>query len=342
MNERETFEVKVLNPLENFREETQLLEYRVDPLTGLVSIIQRSGYFKELFKSEPEALAKLSEETKVKCPFCPPRVEEVTPKFPSSLLPEGRLKVGSCLAFPNLFAHTDFNAVVVLGEEHFRPPGKLDSKLLFEGLQAALEVLRKVGVEGLGVKFGSIVMNYLPPAGSSIFHPHMQVLGSTLRDFNLQRILVEASKAYFEKHGENFWRKLIEEEAGGPRFLFREGKTWWFTSFAPLRSFEVQGVVEDASNLLSLGEEEISSLAAGISKILRCYSLEGIFCFNLAIYSAPLNADFPFNVNVRVSARFGLNPLQVNDAWSLPYLLLEGFSLTPPEELASTFRRHLG
>jgi galactose-1-phosphate uridylyltransferase len=334
-------EVEILNPLNEFREETQLIEHRKDPLTGDTTIIQRSGYFKDLFKSNPEIISKLAEKSREKCPFCSPKVEISTPKYPGWLLPEGKMKLGECTAVPNLFAHTDFNVIVVLGRKHHLPLNEFTSTLLSNGLRVGVKILSEVGVKKLGVKYGSIIMNYLPPAGSSIFHPHLQVLGSANEDFNFQRKLVKMSEAYYRENGENYWDKLIEREKESNRYIMQTGRSCWFTSFAPLRSYEVQAVVKGKSNLLELDEEDFLSLAEGITKILGYYYKENISCFNFAVYSGPLTSTDThyFYLNLRIGARFGLNETYVNDVWGLPGMLFEGFSLTLPEECAAEIRR---
>ncbi len=76
--------------------------------------------------------------------------------------------------------------------------------------------------------------NYMPPAGSSLIHPHLQVF-STSSAPNLMWTELEASRYYQESRGTNFWEDLvIAEKEAGERYLGKIGRTQWLTAFAPM------------------------------------------------------------------------------------------------------------
>jgi len=337
---------ELLSPLRGFEREAQAIEYRRDPLTGHITMLVRgrSRYIMKYFRSDEERVRELAETTKANCPFCPGAVEEKTPKFPPEVLPEGRLKVGECWAVPALFAHSGFNAIIVLGREHYRPLRELDGRLLADGLRAAVEILRLASRAYTDLRFATIIMNYLPTSGASLVHPHMQAL-ATKRPFNELRELLSRSLDYCLATGRNFWADLVEREAEeGSRLVGRLGRTWWLVPFAPKRRYEVWCLVESASSLLELSPNDIGHVAEGLARVLAFYDELGISAFNMAFFSGPLGEDTKayFWLQMRVCARFGLREPYLSDFWALPALLSQDEVFEAPENYACGLRRRFG
>jgi len=330
-----------LSHLKGFGREVQELEYRLDPLTGYMTIISRgrSAYVLKHFRSDQGLLEELIRSSKPNCPFCPEAIEDKTPKFPPELAPEGRLRKGDCWALPALYAHADFNAIIVLGAEHFRRPSEMNEALLTDGLSLALEALRRAFRTQPELRHGVITMAYLPTAGSSLLHPHMQVL-ATPRPFNMVKELLAKSLEYYLATSRNFWEDLVRRERGGPRFLSRLGHTWWLTPFAPMRRYEVWGIVEGQPNLLSLTDEDVRALANGLSRVLRAYDDMGIMAFNFALLSGPLGEDssYYFWTQVRICARFGLRHMGLSDFWPPSTLLNTDEIFEAPEDYAQRLK----
>ena len=329
---------EILSPLRGFEREVHVLEYRRDPLTGQVSIVAkgRSGYVMRYFRSDEELLRELVEKTRENCPFCPDAIERETPRFPPEVLPEGRLRLGDCWVVPALFPHADLNAIVVLGPDHFRKPGELGRDLLRDGLLAGIELIRRARGALPDLKHAAIIMNYLPTGGSSQLHPHMQVLASQ-RPFNYVGALLSKSLDYYLAYSRCFWKDLVEEEARlGRRLLGRIGPTWWLAPFAPMRRYEVLCLVEDVSSLLEVPEETVAHVADGVSRVLRFYSDQGIWAFNMAVLSGPLDGGAKefFWLQVRICARFGLGKKFLSDLWALPALLDTDEVFEAPEDYA--------
>ena len=339
--ERWEGEAAFLSPLRAFERERQAIEFRRDPLTGHITAIVRGReqYVLKHFRSSEEDVRRLAEETRPNCPFCPEALEEKTPRFPPELLPEGRLRVGDCWAVPALFAHTELNAIVILGREHYRPLDAFDERTLADGLEASIRLLRAATRARPELRFATIIMNYLPTAGASLLHPHMQVL-ATGRPFNKLRELLSHSLRHYLATSRCFWQELVEhEEREGARLVGRLGRAWWLAPFAPERRYEVWGLVEGASDLLALSREDMASLASGTSRVLAYYAGKGLSAFNLAILAGPLGQDVSayFWLQVRICARFGLSG-RLSDFWALPALLGQDEIFKPPEEYAAELR----
>jgi len=334
---------EILNPLKGFKTEKQLVEHRFDPLTGSSTVIApgRFEYVKRLFQSDFQLLEKAVTEARDSCPFCPENIHEKTPKFPSSLIPEGRVEVGESTIFPGLFAHMEFNAIAVLSRGHRLEPRDFAPERILNVFRGGIRYLKAVHRAYPDVKFAAFVGNYLPPAGSSIFHPHVQILASDQPLLFLKQ-LHEASRGYAEQHSSNFWLKLLEEESHGERYVGSTGSVKWLTPFAPMRTFEVWGIDEKASSLLELDDESLRSIADGLARVLACYSEGGFSCFNFILYSGPLGEDASgyFRAALRIALRFGYRQPFINDVWGLQSCLMEGESYESPEEVAKRLRKY--
>lgn len=332
---------KILNPLKSFAEDTLLFEYRTDPLTGRNTTVIKDmlNYVGKFLTSDMELLNLLVEKTRVNCPFCPENVKTKTPMFPKDFLKEGRIFVGDAVVIPNLLGHAERSVLVVLSLEHHLKLKDFTPKLILDGFKGGLAYLKRLSEVEPSVRFPAFVFNYLPPAGSSIFHPHMQVLARD-RPFFLVKLLQEKSRAYCESNRSSYWTDLLRTERAGERYLFEVEGVEWLVPFAPLRGLnEAQAIVRSKSNLLELSDRELEGLAEGMSKILRFYHEEGYVSFNTILLSGPMDEHLDyFDVNLRMISRPGVQALNFTDAWALPYLLWDGEAVEEPEHFAERVR----
>ena len=330
-------QTKILSPLKNFVEETLTFEYRTDPLTGRnTTVIQGMlNYLSKFLSSDAELLSVLVEKTRATCPFCPESVRTKTPMFPKEFLAEGRIFDGDSVVVPNLLGHAERSVLAVLGREHHLPLKDFTAKLLLDGFRGAMRYLNRLGEVDASARFPVFVFNYLPPAGSSIFHPHMQILARD-RPFYLVDLLLEKSKEYYEKNGSSFWRDLVAAEKNGERYLSEMNGVEWLVPFAPLRGLnEVQAVVEGKSSFKELNDGEWQGLADGLTRVLKFYHTQGYASFNVILVSGPLNEHLEyFDVNLRIVSRPGLQQFCFTDAWAVPYLLWDGEAVEEPERFA--------
>jgi galactose-1-phosphate uridylyltransferase len=229
---------------------------------------------------------------------------------------------------------------VVLSRKHHLKLNEFTPKLIFDGFKGSSIYLQRLGEAEPGIRFPVFIFNYLPPAGSSIVHPHMQVLARD-RPFYLVKLLLEKSKDYGERNKSSYWSDLMVQEKNGARYLFEEKGVEWLVPFAPLRGLnEVQAIVRGKSNLLELSNKEWRGLADGLSKILVFYHREGYVSFNAILVSGPLDEHLDyFDVNMRVISRPGVQASSFTDAWALPYLLWDGEAVEQPEFFAERIKK---
>jgi len=338
-----TREAQLLNPLTNFELDKQIIEHRRDPLTGRTVMVLkgRLDYVKRYLESDQGAVDELADSTQQGCPFCPESVQTRSPKFPSEISAEGRIYVGESVCFPSLFAHWDYNAIVVPTRAHKVTLNQLTPIVFTDAFSACVEYFRRLQTSRPDVKTNAIVMNFYPPAGSTIAHPHLQALAS---DLPLQATddLLRASAAYFQKHAVSYWADLVQtEERLGERYLGKLGRVHWLTPFAPRGLNEAQAVLQGVFSLGSASRGDIEDISKGIVKILEYYYETGVRAFNFAIYSGPFGEDCDyFDLNLRIVSRYGYKPRFVSDVWTLQYLLAEQEVYDAPEETCSKLKRY--
>ena len=336
-------DARFLSPLKNFEPEVQVIEHRRDPLTGRTVIVLkgRIEYVRGYLESDAHSIDDLANSTQQTCPFCPDAVEKRAPKFIPEISLEGRISVGEAVCFPSLFAHEDHNAVVVPTHSHNVALDQMRTTMFVDGFKACIEYFRRLQGLDPKVKNDAIIMNYYPPAGSTIAHPHLQALASDL-PLQATHQLIERSSSYFEKYGSSYWEELIEEEKRtSERYLGKLGKMEWLTSFAPTGMNQALAIVPKVSDVSSLSDEDLNDLAQGIVRVLRYYHDTGVRSFNLAVYSAPFAEPLDyFDVNVRIVSRYGYKPRFVSDVWALQYLLGEQEVYEAPEETCSKLRKY--
>lgn len=339
-----TKHARILNPIKNFAETTIEFEYRQDPLTGRNTTVIKGmyDYVKRFFKTDESLLSSLIESTRTNCPFCPENVKSKTPMFTPDVLPEGRIEHGEAVLVPNLIGHAERSVLAILSREHHLKLNEITPKIILDALAAGLSYLKRLFTLEPNERFPVFVINYLPPAGSSIVHPHMQIL---VREspFFLVKLLLDKSEEYYHRFSSSYWSDLLKIERGHERYLFSENNVEWLVPFAPLRGIaEVQAIVPGRSNLLELTNGEVQGIAHGLSKILEFYHREAISCFNVILLSGPLDKHIDyFDVNLRIMARPGLQGIGFTDAWALPYFLWDGEAVEEPEKLAERIKTFL-
>lgn len=331
----------ILNPLKSFREDVVAFEYRTDPLTGRNTTVIKGmlDYVSKFLVSDEKLLESLVEKTRINCPFCPKNVRSRTPMFPPDFLKEGRIVVGDVVVVPNLLGHAERSVLAVLSREHHLRLRDFTLKLLLDGFKGGVAYLKRLKELEPDICFPAFIFNYLPPAGSSILHPHMQILARD-RPTYLVKLMLEKSKAYHRRAESSYWADLSRKEKRGERHLFEKGRVEWLVPFAPLRGMnEVEAVVRDRSHLLELNNEDWSALAEGIAWILQFYDKEGYSSFNVILMSGPMSKHLDyFDVNLRMINRPGVQGMGFTDAWALPYLLWDGETVEEPEQFAQRLR----
>jgi UDPglucose--hexose-1-phosphate uridylyltransferase len=303
------------------------IEVRVDPLTGHTSRILPNRGLMPPNDFDLEAFAR---ENQSRCPFCADRIEQLTPRLPPAIDPDGRIVRGEAVLFPNLHAYSSHSCVSVYSPRlHYLPLGRINERLMTDNLTAQVAYARAVMATEPDSRWASINANHMLPSGSSLFHPHLQGIVDSLPT-TVQRMLADVPAARFDTY-------LEAERRSGERFLGRTGRVEWLVSFAPIAPAELRAFVRGVSSPAEIDEALATELAQGLTRALNEYAELGYESFNLAMYGAPPGtAGYP--LNLRIACRSNLKPAYRSDSTFLERLHWEGAVDLAPEDLADRIR----
>jgi galactose-1-phosphate uridylyltransferase len=281
--ERRSVSMEILDPARGFQPVRLQLEQRWDPLTGQGCRLLPLLPLLNLFPPAEGDLTSMVTRAAGSCPFCPERVEVVTPRFPEAMIAAGRLRRGEALLFPNLHPYARYSSVAVFSpRRHLLPLTEMTPQLVGDNLAAQVAFARAVTGHDPEARWVSVNANHLPPSGSSVLHPHTQ---GTAHPFptTMQRLLSELPADRLTDY-------IAAERATGRRYLGSTGTVDWVVSFAPSGPAELRAVLSDIRSPEQLGEERVAELASGIATALTFYAELGFSSYNMALYGTPSDA----------------------------------------------------
>jgi UDPglucose--hexose-1-phosphate uridylyltransferase len=324
---REQVVAEFLDPRNGFERASVPLEIRRDPLTGQTCRLLPAGSIPPPAQHDLDRLAR---ETRGGCPFCDTRIERETPLFPPEVWPEGRIRRGEAVLFPNLVPYAKWSSVSVYSPaRHLLPIAALSPSLIADNLATQVDFARAVQRHDPSSAWISINANHLPPSGSSIFHPHLQ--GSANPEpTTMQRLLAAVAPATVNAY-------VDAERESGERLIASEGGIDWLAGFAPIGPGEIRAFVDGVTSPAELDETLVGALAGGIAGALRVYDGLGFESFNLALYGAPKKTR-GYRLNLRLVARAYYGPSRRSDAMWSERLHWEAATDLAPERVAELAR----
>lgn len=256
------------------------------------------------------------------CPFCPDQVLAVTPTFSD----KKRILQGESVTFPNLFPFAQWHTVTVITKAH--------TVLEFSHRQIADALSAQVETLGRFDGYPSINWNFLPSAGASLVHPHMQALSDKTPSAIAERYL-SASRRYRTNHGESYWEAVRRQERGSERYLFGD-EILWHAHAVPVGEKEVRGILP----VSEIGELEsyVGQLSKDILTVISLYKKLGTHAFNMALFLDKAGGDHGFSAFCSFISRINPNPLSTSDSAFMERLHLEPVILTLPEDLGKYYR----
>ena len=325
------------HPARDFALTSVNCEIRFDPLTGKRSRIIpfRSP------KLPPHDWTPYVEESRQRfCPFCPENLPRSTPRFPQEMVPGGHLKWGQAVVVPNLSPYDTYAAVTVMSPEHYLPIPALNTKLITESFRASLEFIKLArSYDPRQALYGSIGWNYMPYAGGSLIHPHLQVICGPLAGTYTEE-MIRSSRTYLAEKGRCIWEDLLEaEHESGERYLGQVGGSHWLASFAPRGLADVTAIFPQKCTPEDITDKDLEELAEGLQKVLRYYEENNIASFNAAFYFAR-KEDTGFWCHFRIVGRYTIYPVVGSDHSHLQVLQDEFWTIYFPEEMAAELKRY--
>ena len=257
------------------------------------------------------------------CPFCRDRIFSVTPTFAD----KNRIILGESVTFPNLFPFGDWHTVTVITEEH--TVDTFTHRQVADALRAQVVSLKKF--DG----YPSINWNFLPSAGASLVHPHMQGIADRAPPLVIERYR-SACEQYRKKTGNNYWDAVREEEQASDRYLFGD-EIIWSAHAVPLGEREVRGLLPVTS--LDELENYVDLLAQEILEVLTLYKKLGTHAFNMAIFFDKNDVGCDARAFCSLISRINPNPSSTSDSAFMERLHLEPVIMTLPEDLGKFYKK---
>jgi UDPglucose--hexose-1-phosphate uridylyltransferase len=329
---RETYAGEILDPRHDFRPLRTQVEVRWDPLIGYPSRIVSSAA--PLLAPSHLDLEAEAERLRESCPFCPEKVERATPRLVPEVHPDGRIRRGEALLFPNLLTYWQHGSVSVYSPRlHFLPLERISATLMADNLATQVEFVQRVTAHDPGATWASINANHMPPSGSSVFHPHLQG--------GVDRAPSELQARFAAVSAERFREYLDTERRRGERYIASTGRVEWLTSFAPIGFNEVRAVVTGRVSPAQLEGADIAELSRGLTATLHAYAEMGHASFNMAMSGAPLDGHDSV-LSLRLVCRSNPDTLYRSDVTYADRLHWLPMVDTSPEVLAERVRSRLG
>ena len=257
------------------------------------------------------------------CPFCRDAVFSVTPTFPDG----SRIIRGESVTFPNLFPFGEGHVVTVITREH--TVVEFTRQQITDALLSQADALRQA--DG----YASINWNFLPSAGASLVHPHMQGLSDS-RPSHIVDCYITASEKYRRQRGRNYWDAVADEEKSSDRFLFGE-EMLWFAHAVPVGEREVRGLLPIST--IDEMESYVDLAAKGILEIISLYRKLGTYAFNMSLFFDKKGNDHGFRTFCSIISRINPNPSSTSDSAFMERLHLEPVILTLPEDIGNFYKK---
>jgi UDPglucose--hexose-1-phosphate uridylyltransferase len=314
---------EILHPGQGFQAVATSVQVRWDPLTGHAARLVTATSGALWPPTDPQALDALAQETQASCPFCAERIERATPKLPPAVWPQGRVRRGRAVLFPNLLAYAQHASVSVYAPElHALRLEELTPQLVTDNLATQVAWLGAVARHDPAATWTSVNANHLVPSGGSLFHPHLQGTANPVAS-TFQQLLADLPAGRFADY-------LATERRLGARYLGGRGRVEWLAAFAPVGPAELRAFVPGVSAPVELDEPLVAELGWGIATALGLYAELGFESFNLALYGLP--AGHP--LMLRLVCRQNPRPFYRSDVMYLERLHWEAAVDVVPEELA--------
>jgi len=329
---REKKEARFLDPFNDFKESIRSCEIREDPLTRRRS---RILHFPVRQMEKPD-LRPLIEKSSEFCPFCPEMVEKITPKFIPENFPRERYRNGEAICFPNVFPYDENGAVTVMTEKHFVPIAEFSREVLRNAISCCVEFLNDVRNHQPDAIYQSINWNFLPLAGSSIIHPHLQITASSSPTNYYTDVLNSVAAYKKAKNGNLLHDLVLTEREKNERFISESDHLSWLVGFAPMGVFDIIGISKEALSPAELVGEILNETVSGILHTLKYIDSLNMYSLNMSIYFVLANEDFV--PHMRICPRTSIPPHETSEINYMRMLHSESMTILMPEEVCGNIR----
>ena len=273
-----------------------------------------------------------------KCPFCSENIKETTPILSEKLNLPDRLVYKNSVLFPNLFPYTEWSGVSIFDDIHYVEMGTASIESYRDCLINCSHYLSEVKKTDSQSVFMAITQNYLPAAGGSLIHPHLQVHATKIISEN-HRIIKKRTENHKNKFGSDLFSDYLKfEKKIGLRYIGSTGLWEWTAAFAPRGFYEIWGICPGTSSLLEFKNHKLwEDLAKGILNTQKFYKSINRNSCNFTIISIEDGKNIP-ELQISIIARSGYAPWVRSDITGFEFAFNEMATFTPPENTAENAR----
>ena len=315
----------------------KIIEVRINPLTFrscriTYSRIDEKEAGAETFPEPPNFALDTS-----RCPFCRPRVSEMTPTLIAEKFPSERLRLGDSILFPNLFPYGSHSAVSLFDQNHFVEIGSASISAYADSFKNSVRYLSHVLNQDPAAVYMAITQNHLPSAGGSLLHPHLQINADSIPG-NHHRFFEKRCLQYFQDNQAMLFSDYLDFELKQQeRYIGTTGDWHWISAFAPEGFFEIWGILPGVTSFQALSDNQMAMLCHGILSAQKFYRSLNRNGYNLGVLCIE-KADSCLELRVVLIVRSNYAPWVRNDHTGFELMLGDMATFTAPEVTASLAR----
>jgi UDPglucose--hexose-1-phosphate uridylyltransferase len=319
------------------RQITRSIEVRTHPITGrqcritFSRSLERESALQTLPPPPPDA--NLTES----CPFCSSQLELRTPLLHPGIAPEGRMRKGRSILFPNLFPYGAYSAVSLFDDRHFVEIGTAEPDAYADSFINCARYLKEVSRCAPEAVFMAITQNHLPAAGGSLVHPHLQVHADSIPS-NHHAFLMRRAVEYRNQTGRLLFSDYLDaERTAGRRIIGSTGPWHWLAAFAPEGFFEIWAIFPGQTSFFQLNAAQWFDLARGVVNAQHFYRSLYRNSYNLGILAVE-QAQSALELKVTLVVRANYAPWVRSDITGYEVMLGDMATFNAPEETAELAR----
>ena len=319
------------------REILRPIEIRTHPISGRKCRItfsrsqEREPGTRELPPPPPNA------DRRQDCPFCPSQLENQTPRLHPGVFPEGRMRAGRSILFPNLYPYGAYSAVSLFDERHFVEIGTADADTYADSFINCAQYLKNVAGFDPAAVFMAITQNHLPAAGGSLVHPHLQVHADRIPSNHHAHLMKRAARYRLQTGRLMFSDYLQAEQSCSRRMIGITGSWHWLAAFAPEGFFEIWAIFPGKTSYFQLGPRDWQDLAQGVTNTQRYYRSLCRNSYNLGLLAVEEETS-ALELRVVFIVRANYAPWVRSDLTGYEVMLGDMATFNAPEETAELAR----
>lgn len=284
-------------------------EIRQDQATKrwVIMATERARRPHDLVRQQPAA--EKQPDYSPQCPFCPGnesltppelcRYGDGAPNSPgwqvrvvpnrfAALSPEGEIAIREPYWFTNVTG-VGAHEVIIESPIHNASPATMDTEQLTRGLVAAGERFTSLA-QDRRLNYIAFFRNNGLAAGSSLTHPHTQIIATPITPTNIRLEIEEARRHYDDRMHCVYCETIEKEREAGVRVVLETDEFFVFEPFASRWPFETWIVPKQHASMLTPGgPEQVRPLAAALRATLSALhrALDDP-AYNLVLHEAPL------------------------------------------------------